>query len=284
MIETVHEPGAPAAGGRVALVTGGSRGLGLAMARALLGAGWRVAITGVDAARLGATAAELAAAHGPGRLLALRADVKEAQDAEDAVQATLGAFGRLHALVNNAGLGRITATEHLEPVPFWQAPLQRWHDIMHTNAFGPFHMARAAVPALLAEGAAGFGRIVNISTSATTTLLLTPYGATKAALEMLSRHWARDLAGTGVTVNVLLPGGAADTDIIQGIGTGPDRWFGRALLPPTVMNEALLWLLSDASSGVTGRSFVGKLWDASLPPEQAWQAAVRPLPEAPAII
>lgn len=269
---------------RVALITGGSRGLGLAMARALLDAGWRVALTGVDAERLQKTAAELAAQAGSSRVLALQADVQDPKACESAVQATVDHFGALHALINNAGLGRITPTEHLTPVPFWEAPLDRWHSVMHTNAFGPFHMARAAVPHLLKEGAKGWARIVNISTSATTTLALTPYGATKAALEMLSRYWARELADRGVTVNVLLPGGATDTDIIQGIGTGPDRWFGRPLLPPTIMNPALLWLLSEASSGITGRSFVGKLWDSSLPADQAWQSAIRPLPEAPAII
>lgn len=270
--------------GRVAIVTGGSRGLGLAMARALLGAGWRVCITGVDGERLQQTATTLGAESDPRRLLTRQADVRSPQGCEAVVQATVDHFGHLHALVNNAGLGRITPTEHLTPVPFWEAPVDRWQAIMHTNAFGPFYMARAAVPHLLREGSAGWARIVNISTSATTTLALTPYGATKAALEMLSRYWARELADRGVTVNVLLPGGAADTDIIQGVGTGPGRWFGRPLLPPTVMNDALLWLLSAASSGITGRSFVGKLWDASLPADDAWRQAIRPLPDAPAII
>ncbi len=218
------------------------------------------------------------------RLLGFQADVRDPQACADAVTATVQRFGMLHALVNNAGLGRITPTEHIEPIPFWEAPVDRWHAIMHTNAFGPFHMARAAVPHLLVAAQASLARIVNISTSASTTLQLTPYGATKAALEMLSRYWARELADRGVTVNVTLPGGAADTDIIQGVGTGPLRWFGRPLLPSTVMNDALLWLLSDASRGITGRSFVGRLWDAGLPADQAWQQAVRPLPDVPAIL
>lgn len=264
---------------RVAIVTGGSRGLGWSMTRALLDAGWNVAFTATNPSTVAEKEKQLAAEFGAARALAVAADVKDPVACERVVKAAIDHFGAFHALINNAGLGRVSETEHLEPVPFWKVPLQRWQDIMLTNAFGPFFMARAAVPHFVD---AGFGRIVNISTSRSTAMRLSPYGSTKASLEMMSRYWAADLKDTGVTVNVLLPGGAADTDIIA--PTNVLRSVVGALLPASVMNDALLWLLSDASSSVTGRSFVGRLWDVKLPVDQTVLQAMRHLPDEPAII
>src|SRR6266403_2104229 len=94
-----------------------------------------------------------------------------------------------------------------------------------------------------------------------------PYGPSKAALESETIIWAQDLAGTGVTVNSLLPGGATATGMV------PRDIDPRRLLDPKIMVPPLLWLASEASGGVTGGRVVANLWDASLPPERAAEKA-----------
>jgi len=132
-------------------------------------------------------------------------------------------------------------------------------------------MACAAVPHLIARR---WGRIVNVTTSLDSMMRggNMPYGQAKAAVEGASASWAEDLAGTGVTVNVLIPGGAADTTMI------PDHApFERCLLnPPSVMVAPVCWLASDASDGVTGRRFIGRDWDPALPDAEAAEAAGAP--------
>jgi NAD(P)-dependent dehydrogenase (short-subunit alcohol dehydrogenase family) len=96
-----------------------------------------------------------------------------------------------------------------------------------------------------------------------------PYGPSKAALESETIIWAQDLAGTGVTVNSLLPGGATDTGMVP-----PDIPRER-LLDPNIMVPPLLWLASEPASEVTGARFVANLWDSSLPPGLAAEKARR---------
>jgi 3-oxoacyl-[acyl-carrier protein] reductase len=111
----------------------------------------------------------------------------------------------------------------------------------------------------------GWGRIVNINTSlgGLSQSRNSPYGVTKAALESVTLIFAADLAGTGVTVNTLLPGGACDTD--------PNRLPDPKLklLPVDIMNPAIVWLASRHSDGKTGGRYIGRLWNASLPPNEA---------------
>jgi 3-oxoacyl-[acyl-carrier protein] reductase len=164
--------------------------------------------------------------------------------------------------------------------------------MVETNLVGAFYMARAAVPGMLAQG---FGRIVNLSTSNPTMVMqgLAAYGATKAGLEAATVMWAKDLAGTGVTANVLLPGGPSDTALIPGgavgtraipgfrAGRGPKGDEGRTggILPAEIIVPPALWLSADESSGWNGRRFVAKDWDDELPPEDAAaRAATDPQP------
>jgi 3-oxoacyl-[acyl-carrier protein] reductase len=123
--------------------------------------------------------------------------------------------------------------------------------------------------------ARGWGRIINISTSLDTMQRKnnSPYGVTKAALDAASLIWAADLEGTGVTVNILLPGGMVDTD-----GTRPST-PQRPTLPVEVMNASLLWLASPASDGHTGERYVGRNWRLDLPSAQAAAGAL----EAPVL-
>jgi len=112
----------------------------------------------------------------------------------------------------------------------------------------------------------GWGRIVNLTTSIDTMQRRrnSPYGVTKAALEAATMIWAQDLAGTGVTVNSLIPGGACDSDPSRPPGRGQSK-----LLPVDVMNPLAVWLASNLSDGKTGGRYVGKLWNAALPPDDA---------------
>jgi NAD(P)-dependent dehydrogenase (short-subunit alcohol dehydrogenase family) len=259
---------------RTVIVTGGGRGLGRAMVLALLEAGARVAITGVsDPAGMAA----LAAAH-PDRLIALQADVTDPAACARVVAAVLARFGSLHAVINNAGRGMRLVSERFttEPVHFWDIPPEAWRTIMDINVNGAFLMARAAMPHFLAQKE---GRIINISTSDQTMVRrgYAPYGPSKAALEAMSRSWAADLAGSGVTVNVLLPGGAADTDLLPG---GPDRRGADGnLLDPAIMGPPAVWLVSRASAAVNGGRFIARLWD----PAEPMKAASAPV-EKPAIM
>lgn len=245
---------------RVVLITGGSRGLGREMALALAQAGARIAITGVIASdALEATLKEL----GEGAI-ALPADVTDPLAAAHAVATTIETFGRLDVLINNAGIGMrlISDTFNKWPTKFWEADPDAWRRIVDTNVNGTFLMARAAVPHMLAQG---FGKIINISTSDQTMVRqgYAPYGPTKAFLEATSRVWAADLAGTGVDVNVLLPGGAADTDLLP---PSPDKKGADGnLLSPAVMRHPALWLASDASNGITGARYIARLWQDANP-------------------
>jgi NAD(P)-dependent dehydrogenase (short-subunit alcohol dehydrogenase family) len=120
----------------------------------------------------------------------------------------------------------------------------------------------------------GWGRIVNVTTSLGTMLNAgsPTYGPSKAALEALSAIMAKDLDGTGVTVNVLVPGGITNTPMVSESG------FDRAkMIQPEVMVSPLLWLVSDAAGKVTGRRFLGVHWDPTLPPEEAAEKAGAPV-------
>ena len=152
---------------------------------------------------------------------------------------------------------------------------------MATNLDGAFHTAAAAARVMVARGG---GKIVTVSTSAPTMVRrgYSPYGPAKAALEAASRIWAQDLEGTGVTVNVYLPGGASDTGLIPG---GPGRAGADGnLLPAAVMRRGIVWLCSAASDGMTGGRYVARLWDEALPPDEA-AAGARDAPSScPAIM
>jgi 3-oxoacyl-[acyl-carrier protein] reductase len=255
----------------VVLMTGASRGLGCSMALALAAAGARVVLASPERDLLEQVAADIETRHGTGRALALAADITVRADCERLLTETVRRFGRLQVLVNNArrpvrGPGLPPAGNFL---PFWQSNPDIWQESVQINVNGTFQLSHVVTPHLIAQG---WGRIVNISTSLgqLQNRHNSPYGVTKAAIESATLIWAQDLAGTGVTVNSLLPGGPCDTD--------PDRppISGVTLLPVTVMDNAIVWLASRLSDGKTGGRYVGKLWDPSLPPGEAAARAIEP--------
>jgi NAD(P)-dependent dehydrogenase (short-subunit alcohol dehydrogenase family) len=266
------------------IVTGGGRGLGYEMAYALLQAGHRVLITGARAANeLKAAQQALQQAIAGADVVAAVADVSRWEDCERVVQMARDRWGRIDGLVNNAarGMREISERYTTEPALFWQSSPEACAGIVHTNVTGTFLMARACVPHMVAQG---FGRVVNISTSAVTMVRkgYWPYGPSKAALEAMSAVWVKDLAGTGVTVNVLLPGGASDTQLLPGHG-GERRGADGQLLSPTLMRAPIVWLMSPHCE-VSGRRFIAKQWRDDLPPHEAAALAHSPAVDAPAIL
>ena len=244
---------------RVAIVTGGGRGLGRAMALGLANAGYEVIAT---AARKDREIAGLADASG-GRIVPEVADVTNEEDCGNVVATALDRFGRLDILVNNAGRGMKYVSERFltEPTRFWETSPEAWRLVIDANVNGPFLMARAAAPAMIR---AGWGRIVNISMNHETMRRrgFSPYGPSKAALESETIIWSQDLAGTGVTVNALLPGGATLTGMIP--DGAPDA-VRATLLKPEIIVPPLLWLVSDAANGVTGKRVVAARWREQAP-------------------
>jgi 3-oxoacyl-[acyl-carrier protein] reductase len=254
---------------RAVIVTGGSRGLGREMALTLVKAGARVAVVGLtDSAHLAKVVQDADAAAGAGRLIPIVADVRRDADCQRAVAQTVKAFGAIHVLFNNAGLG-IQVVENYSKKPrtmFWETHLDAWNAIVETNVHGVFLMARAVAPMMIAQK---FGKIINLSTNRHTMLRLggSSYGGAKSFVETASRVWAQELEGTGVTVNVFLPGGPVDT----GIRTGP--LMNDTFWPITIMRAPTLWLASDLSNGHTAQRFLARLWDEKLPLPERIKAA-----------
>jgi NAD(P)-dependent dehydrogenase (short-subunit alcohol dehydrogenase family) len=222
------------------LVTGGTSGLGAAMAAALVDAGARVAITGRDGDRARAVAGQLGAT-GVGM------DVRDEDDVDRGLAEALQRLGGLDVLVNNAGLGMRSVNPRFlaDPQPFWQVPPDGFRDLVATNLTGYFLVARAVVPRLLGTG----GRVVNVSMNHSTMNRpgFVPYGPARAGAEALSRIMAADLAGSGVTVNILLPGGATATGMIPEDFPPEHR---AQLLDPSVMAAPIRYLCSPEAAGV----------------------------------
>jgi len=229
--------------GTRALVTGASSGLGLAMARALVNADARVAVTSRDAQRAARAAADL----GPG-VLGLALDVRDERAVAAGVLEVWDRLGGIDLLVNNAGIGMRTVNPRFlsDPQPFWEVSPGGFRDVLETKATGCFLMARAIVPLMLEQGG---GRIVTISMSEGTMVRrgFVPYGPSGAAVEALSRVMAADLTGTPVTVNLLLPGGATDTGMVPADTPAETR---ERLLDPSIMGPPIVWLASPAAAGV----------------------------------
>ena len=251
MTSVTQGGGAELRGVRV-LVTGASGGIGRAMAEALVGAGAAVAVTGRDLGRAETAAAGMAG--GPGWAIGLAMDVRDEDQVERGVARAVERLGGLDVLVNNAGLGMRTVNPRFltDPRPFWEVSHRAFADVIDTNLTGYFLVARAVVPHLLK---AGRGRIVNVTMNHSTMVRrgFVPYGPSRAATESLSRIMEADLAGTGISVNMLLPGGPTLTGMIPDELTPEVRAL---LLPASVMAAPILWLCSAAAEGVSGERIV----------------------------
>lgn len=253
----------------VVIVTGAASGIGLALATGLIDAGHDVMAVDRNAAALEALAASAAGKRG--RVATMACDLTQADSAAQIVTAALAKFGRVDALVNNAGIGQAALRKGQRGgIPFLETTAEQWSRFVAVHATAPINLARAVVPHMLA---AKRGRIITVTTSLGT--MMRPgyllYGASKAAEEAAMAVLAAELSGSGVTSNVLVPGGVTDTPLV---GDLADR---SKALRPEIMVAPLLWLLSDEANDVNARRFVAADWDASLPPKQAAQKAGVPI-------
>jgi gluconate 5-dehydrogenase len=238
------------------LVTGATSGLGGAMAAALAEAGARVMVTSRDRARAEATAAELGSSAIPCQL-----DVRDERSIAACIDLARDVWGGIDMLVNNAGIGMRTVNPRFmsEPQPFWEVGPAGFRGVMETKVVGCFLMAREVVPLMLREGS---GRVVNISMNEQTMVRrgFVPYGPAGAGVEALSRVMAADLAGSPVTVNILLPGGGTRTGMVPDEVPADVR---AGLLDPAVMGPPIVWLASPQAAGVHDRRIVATEFDAA---------------------
>ena len=253
---------------RVAIITGGAGGIGTAMARRMLVDGHRLALLDIDGDAAARVADTLNREVGSNSVLGVAGDVSDPGQCDLAVSTVSDAFGQVDILVNNAGFGAC----HIRPdgeknlLTLVELTPEVWGQFFATNINGALHMIRAVLPGMKARG---WGRIINVTTSFFTMLRSMPYGATKAALEAGSAAGAKELDGTGITVNVVVPGGPTDTPFLK-----PESEMDPAkMLKPEVMGPPIAWLSSDAADSVTGQRFIGGLWDPAKPEAEAIAAA-----------
>jgi NAD(P)-dependent dehydrogenase (short-subunit alcohol dehydrogenase family) len=199
--------------GKVAIVTGGSRGIGLATSTRLLADGASVAITGLDESRLEEARRTLSGAGGvQSRLLAIRADMRQKADVERMIAATIEQFGGLDILVNNAGVGAFAAVTDMTD--------EQWHRILDTNLTGVFYACRAAIPPMRARGG---GWIINVSSLAGKNAFTGggAYCASKSALNAFSEVLMQEVRHDGIRVSYVMPGSVA-TEFSPGGTSGAD--------------------------------------------------------------
>lgn len=253
--------------GKVAIITGAGRGIGRAMALGLIDAGIKVLASDIDADVLDELT-RAASARGDAALIAgIVADVGRDGSAETIVTAALERFGRLDILINNAGVGPNTlrAPGAKPPTDFRDVTPAEFRRIIEVNTVAPFLMTQAAVKPMLDQG---WGRVINVTTSLDSMWRkgMLPYGGSKAANEAHCAIMAEELRGTGVTVNVLVPGGPVNTRLVGNSFSAAER---EKLIQPDIMVAPLLWLVSDETNAITGRRFIAAFWDRALPAAEA---------------
>ncbi len=238
--------------GKVALVTGGTKGLGRAMAEALASAGASVALTGRERESAEAVAREVAGSEGASTL-GIAGDVASKADVEAIVARTLDRFGRLDILVNNAGINIRRPIEQLEEEEFDR--------VIGVNLKGPWLCCRAAAGAMRRQN---WGRVINVSSTLGSVGLAdrTPYCSSKGGLTLMTRTLALEWAKDGINVNALCPGPFA-TEINRPLLDDPAaRDAMQAKVPlgrwgdPGELGPVAVFLASDASSFVTGATIL----------------------------
>jgi NAD(P)-dependent dehydrogenase (short-subunit alcohol dehydrogenase family) len=264
----------------VAIVTGGLRGLGRAMVFGLAREGHNVVAVGhidVDVAEMEVTKSSSNLA---GQILPLVADLRRPAECDRVVAMARERFGGVHILVNNAGLTFTTIDPArfrlAEPQKFWQVSDDVVHAVIETNYIAADQMARRVAPGMVEQR---WGRIVNVTTKLDTMNRphTSPYGASKAALEMATEVWAKEVEGTGLTINLVNPGAGANTPgMAEEMRTMSREGRAPRLVEPDEMVPPLLYVVSRDADDVNGWRFDANLWDQSLPPAEAARRAGRP--------
>jgi NAD(P)-dependent dehydrogenase (short-subunit alcohol dehydrogenase family) len=230
---------------KVALVTGAARGIGLATTKRFLADGWRVALLDVERQSLDDAVAALA---DPEHTLAIHCDVSDATAVAAAIAAVQVGFGRLDALVNNAGIAVFA--------PLLETEDQDWSRVLAVNLTGPFLCTKAAAPLMREHG----GAIVNITSisAVRASTLRSAYGTSKAGLAHLTKQLAVELASLGIRVNAVAPG-PVDTAMAKAVHSPEIRADYHDAIPlnryglEEELAEAIFFLCSDRASYITGQ-------------------------------
>jgi NAD(P)-dependent dehydrogenase (short-subunit alcohol dehydrogenase family) len=230
----------------VAVVTGGARGIGLAVAQMFLAQGHRVALLDIDGETLARTNTLL---NDPERVLASHTDVSQPDQVDAAVQAVVGRFGRVDALVNNAGVAVFK--------PILKTSFEEWRFVMGTNLDGAFLCTQAFAPVMLRTGGGAIVNIASISGLRASTLRVA-YGTSKGALIHLTKQQACELGNAGIRVNAIAPG-PVETDMAKAVHSTSiiSDYFDAIPLnrygTPAEIANAVGFLCSPAASYVNGQ-------------------------------
>ena len=231
---------------KVALVTGAARGIGLATAKRFLAEGWGVALLDIERELLDDAVAAIAS---PDTTLALTCDVSDAAAVRAAIDKVGQRFGRLDALINNAGTAVFA--------PLLETSDQDWNRVLAVNLTGPFLCTKAAAPLMREHGGGAIVNITSISAVRASTLR-SAYGTSKAGLAHLTKQLAVELASLGIRVNGVAPG-PVDTAMAKAVHTPEIRADYHDAIPlnryglEEELAEAILFLSSDRSSYITGQ-------------------------------
>jgi 3-oxoacyl-[acyl-carrier protein] reductase len=230
------------------------------MAAALLKDGHRVVLSSTDEKSLQDTIAQYAQ---PGQAKYIVADLAKPGEPERLAKEAEAAFGQIDILVNNAGIsvGNIRSDYLQRPFRFWEATRAQMEYFFAVNTLQAMILAAALAPAMIKRG---WGRIVANTTSMDTMLRISLYGMSKAGLEAETAIQSSDLEGTGVTANVLVPGGGTGSRMTDLANIPRDQ-----LLPPEIMGPPISFLASDDSNDFNARRIIARRWDTTLPPREA---------------
>ena len=236
---------------KTALVTGAARGIGLATAKRFLAEGWRVALLDIDGENLQRTYAALGK---PDTTIAITCDVADPAGVKRAIDTVAKTFGRLDALVNNAGIAIFK--------PILEVTYDDWQRVLAVNLTGPFLVTQAAVPLMRdGGGGGGGGAVVNITSISglRASTLRTAYGTSKAGLAHLTKQQAAELASLGIRVNAVAPG-PVDTAMAKAVHTPEIRQDYHDHMPlnryglEEELAEAIYFLCSERASYITGQT------------------------------
>jgi NAD(P)-dependent dehydrogenase (short-subunit alcohol dehydrogenase family) len=232
---------------RVAIVTGGARGIGLAIAERFLAEGHRVALLDIDGRTLRATEKRL---HEPDRVIALVCDVSDQKQVNPAIRQVARKFGRIDALVNNAGIAVFK--------PILKTSFAEWQRVLAVNLGGAFVCTHACAPVMLKTGGGAIVNIASISGLRASTLRVA-YGTSKAALIHLTKQYAAELGTVGIRVNCVAPG-PVDTAMAKLVHSVAIRQDYYDTIPlnrygtPEEIAAAVFFLCSDEASYINGQT------------------------------
>lgn len=258
--------------GKTVLITGAAMGIGRSLATGLHDAGANLVLVDISTDDLEQTRIHLESRGG--RVHACLMDISDTESAHALCSVVEAKFGSVDVLVNNAAIGpEKNSPRYLVDKPkFWTTRDDLWLTMLRVNVFGAQLMSRVFVQGMLKRG---WGRIVNITTSLDTMYRqgIGAYGPCKAALEASTRIMAQDLAGTGTTANVLVPGGPVNTRMVpleSGLTQGD-------LIQPDQMQGPLLWLCTDEANGFNGMRIVAQKWSSERPIADRLRDATAPV-------